>query len=252
MQERTEFFMSDSASSPSPSRAGFWRRFSALFIDICLIALVIGLIGLVLFEPTEGRIRVQSMLIDIGVCSKVDPNQVVLPTPAPFPVTNACQCTKRFFGLVHDRTLTISEVTRSGSVTYTRSLTFPVDADGRVTQAFYVDFLWLILFPAYLLLLEWRFGRTLGKHLVHIRVRSLDTGPVAFVQAAKRTAIRFLPSPLWLLLFAVPWSFNAYILLCLIIAGVGLVIAVNFALKTRRRELPWDDRWAATEVVHDR
>jgi uncharacterized RDD family membrane protein YckC len=242
--------MSVSESSPSPSRAGFWRRFFAILIDICLFSVVIGLIGLLLFQPTEGRIRVQNMLIDFRVCSKVDPSQVELPTPPPFRITNAVQCTKSFFGLVHDRTLTVSEVTPSGSVTYTRALTYPVDADGHVTQVLYVDLLELIIFPAYLLLLEWRFGRTLGKHFVHIRVRSLNGGPVTFVQAVKRTLIRFLFLPPWLLLFAW-WSFNAYIGVGLLMAGIGLAIVINWSLKTGRRELPWDDRWAATEVVRD-
>lgn len=252
--------MSDAAPSPSPpiSRAGFWRRGFALFIDSCLIAFVLGLLGLVLFGPTGGFIRVSNMLIDSRNCSEVDPQRLELPRLPPFRITHAVRCTRSVLGYVHDRALTVAEVTRSGAVTYTQSLTFAVDAEGRPTRAFYLDPLILALLPAYILLLEWRYGRTLGKDLLGLRVRTLGGGALTFVQAAKRLLIRFLPEIVWIvpLLLAILGASapgTGYFWgIWFVGAAAAIAILVNFAVNVRRGDLPWHDRWAGTEVVRDR
>jgi uncharacterized RDD family membrane protein YckC len=251
------------AESPQPTmRAGFWRRVLAISIDLALIALVATVAGVLLFGPTNGRVRIGGALIDVTRCSSVDPQQILLANPPLFHITNARRCTKSFFGLVHDRTLQIAEVTRSGTITYTRSMTYPVDVDGRVVQAFYIDSLILVLFVGYVLLLEWRFGQTLGKRIMHIRVQSLGGGPISFAQAVKRSVIRFLPWLLLLLLLVLLSMFGANFLfafassatiwiLWLVVVVTALLYVVNFVQTTRGRQLPWHDRWAATEVVRD-
>jgi len=251
------------AETPQPTmRAGFWRRALAITIDLALIALVVTIAGVLLFGPTDGRVRIGGALIDVTRCSSVDPQQLVLANPPPFHITNARRCTKSFLGLVHDRTLQVSEVTRSGAITYTRGMTYPVDADGRVVPVFYVDNLILVLFVGYVLWLEWRFGQTLGKRIMHIRVQSLGGGPINFAQAVKRSVIRFLPWLLLLLLITLLGMFGANVffavasgamiwMLWVVVVFTALVYVVNFVQTTRRRELPWHDRWAATEVVRD-
>src|SRR5262249_5531107 len=149
-------------------------------IDVVLMAFIVSIAGTVLFGLTDGRIRVNTALINYGNCSPADPQGLALPNPPPFHITYAQRCTKRFFGFVHDRTLQVSEVTQSDGgnykVTYKRSVTYPVDADGRVVPAHYIDYMIYVLLVVYVLLLEWRFGRTLGKRIVGIRVQSLGGG----------------------------------------------------------------------------
>jgi uncharacterized RDD family membrane protein YckC len=251
------------AESPQPTmRAGFWRRALAILIDLALIAFVATIAGVLLFGPTDGRVRIGGALIDVTRCSSVDPQQLVLANPPPFHITDARRCTKSFFGLVHDRTLQVEEVTRSGTITYRRGVTYPVDVDGRVVQVFYIDNLIFVLFVGYVLWLEWRFGQTLGKRIMRIRVQSLGGGPIDFAQALKRSAIRFLPWLLLLLLFVLPSMFGVNFFLAvassamiwilwLVVVVTALVYVVNFVQTTRRRALPWHDRWAATEVVRD-
>jgi uncharacterized RDD family membrane protein YckC len=254
--------MADVETRQTASRAGFWRRILAILIDVALCALVVTVAGVFLFGLTDGRIRVGTALIDVNRCIQVDPQRIEVPLPPQFQVTSALQCTKSFFGIVHDRTLRVAQVTRSGSTTYTRAITYPVDADGRPTRAFYIDYLTWILLVAYVLLLEWRCGQTLGKRVMRIRVKSLRGGPITLAQAIKRSVIRFLPWPLFWLPFMLPLMFgeNSFfafatsdeaMVLILIMVIAMLIFLGNFAQRTRRHELPWHDRWAATEVVHD-
>ena len=174
-------------------RPGFWRHAGAMLIDIIVIGFVLGLAGLALFAPTDGRIRVRSLPIDFTSCSSQAPDAEKVALPSDFHPTNASRCTKSIFGYVYDRTLKLSEVTRSGMTTYSRDITFPVDADGHPTKAFYLDELSVPLLAIYLLLLEWRFGRTLGKAATGVLIRSLDRRPLTFGQAFKRVLIRIIP-----------------------------------------------------------
>jgi len=243
--------MSGIASSPSSSRAGFWRRAVAFIIDACLIGLLISAIGVICFRLTDGRMRLSSGLFDITLCSKADPQNIGLPIPPHFNVTAAEDCTNRFLGLQHDRVATITEITGSGSVIYKRSISYPLDLNGRPAEPLYLDFLWLILLPAYILLAEWRYARTVGKRLMDVRIRSLNAAPIDFVQALKRLVIRFLPWPFWALAYVAPVSENMtlFVSVTALLAITGLPVVLNFILATRRRVLPWDDAWAATEVV---
>src|SRR5262245_20609803 len=126
-------------------RARFWRRVFAFIIDCCAVVAVIAAIGILLFSPTDGRIRVANTLVNYSICAAGTAVPAGLDLPADFNVTHVARCARYFFGVAHDRTLTVSEVTRSGSVTYTRSLTFPADAEGRPSEAFYLDSLVILI-----------------------------------------------------------------------------------------------------------
>jgi len=248
-----------SVSDEMPVRAGLWPRAIALFIDGCLITFVIGFLGLVLFVPTGGRIRVADVLVGSRTCTT--PNLQVLqdlniPLPPNFQVTHLVRCTKTLLGYVHDRVLIVAEITRSGATTTTRELTFPLDAEGLPTRPFYLDSLWFLVFAAYMLLLEWRTGRTLGKDLMDIRVQSLAGGPLTLVQAIKRFLVRFFPTILLGSLSLMPIAGVSFTTAPALFWLVGLVsllsfmaVQVNFIVEVRRRALPWHDRFAGTEVA---
>ena len=249
--------MADTTGAQPVERAGFWPRALALFIDGCLIAGILGLIGIILFAPTGGYIRVSTALIHSDDC-RAETNLRV-PVPSGLTPTHAYRCTRSLLGYVFDRQVTVAQVTKSGAVTYTRSQTYAVNASGAPVQAFYLDNLSLFLFAAYLLLLEWRFGRTLGKDLMKVRVCSLGGGAITLVQSARRSLVRALPV-LVAILVGVPrllglpfasstgylWTGGALIL------GVGLAQTINFILTTRKRTLPWHDRFAGTEAIRGR
>jgi uncharacterized RDD family membrane protein YckC len=229
----------------------------ALFIDGCLVSLILGVLGLLLFAPTGGRIRVAAELVGSQECTPQN-LQVLqdlnVPVPPDFQVTYVGRCTRSVLGHVHDSVLIVAEITQSGAATITRDLTFPLDAEGRPMRAFYLDSLWGLLFAAYVLLLEGRTGRTLGKDLMDIRVQSLAGGPPNLVQAVKRFFIRFLSIILLEVLellsaAGIPIS-TAPRLVWLVVSLLSfLAVVINSIVAVRQNSLPWHDRFAGTEVV---
>ena len=239
-----------------PVRAGLWPRAIALLIDGCLITFVLGFLGLVLFVPTGGRIRVADTLVGSRTCTT--PNLQILqelniPLPQNFQVTNIARCTKTLLGYVHDRVLIVAEITHSGAATTTRGLTIPLDPEGLPTRTFYLDSLWFLVFAAYMLLLEWRTGRTLGKDLMDIRVQSLAGGPPTLVQAIKRFLVRFFPTillgSLWIAGVTATTAPALFWFVGLVSLLSLMAVQVNFIVEVRRRALPWHDRFAGTEVA---
>jgi len=232
----------------------------ALTIDGCLIAVVLGVLGLVLFGLTGGRIRVESMPMGSQTCTSYGLQilrDLEISLPANFRVTRIIRCDRTFLGHDHDKVLIVTgEATRSGAGTIIPEIEFPLDTEGRRTRPFYLDSLFPFIFAAYVLLLEWRSGKTLGKDLMDIRVRPLAGGSLSFVQVLKRFLVRHFPL---VLLAALPlmsiagvsvatmpalfWSVLAVSLL------YGLAILINTIMEVRLRELPWHDYLAGTEVV---
>ncbi len=242
-------------------RGRFWRRWFALVVDVLAIGVVLAALGILLFGPTDGRIRVGNVPVHVRTCYGLSSLPAEFRLPQDFKVTHAARCTFSFLGYVYNRVMIVSEVTRSGAVTYTRSVTVAVDADGRPVWAFYLDYLVIFLLAGYLLLLEWRFGSTLGKNLLDLRVQSLGGGSLSFAQAAKRTFVRLLPvliltpvliPAMWLDADGLLALLNYFLPASAIAAAVGLILLVNFIVTVRRGNLPWHDRWAGTEVVRGR
>jgi uncharacterized RDD family membrane protein YckC len=171
-------------------------------------------------------------------------------------VTTATQYTKIALGFVFDRNLVVEEEKHSGVLVHKRSISFPTDRSGHVVSAFYVDNLWIPILAFYFILLEWRFGRTLGKALTSVRVRSLSAATPSLLQAAKRFILRFLPLIVYQTYFVVPAialvlvsSATALVLSSCLVLVLSLAILINFIRAVRRGELPWHDRFAATEMV---
>jgi len=242
------------------ARAGFWRRACAFMIDGLAVGLLLTLIGLALFEPTDERVRVSPIVGGKTTCTGVDPQQVKLPLPTGFKLTSAQHCTTTFLGRMVDRNLVLTEVTRSDSgsyeLTYTRSLTYPVNGHRQTTDAIKLDNFWIFLLAAYLLLAEWRLGATLGKKILGVRVRSVGGGPLGLGQTPKRLLVQFIPFSMFALtLFGTEMSTLllehtvVFIALCVAWVVLCLVFLINFIRAVRAGDLPWHDRWAQTEVV---
>lgn len=240
-------------------RAGLWPRAIALLIDKCLVTLVLGVLGLTLFVPTGGKIRVANMLVGSRTCTAQNPQvlqDLNIALPADFQVTHLVRCTKTLLGYVHDRMLIVAEMTQSGAATVTRELTLPLDTEGLLTRPFYLDSLWFLVFAAYIVLLEWRAGRTLGKDLMDVRVQSAAGGLPTLVQAVKRFLVRFCPAILLGSLALMPMAgltptTAPAVFWIVLLASLLSFLAIlgNFVIEVRRGELPWHDLLADTGVV---
>ena len=100
-----------------------------------------------------------------------------------------------------------------------------VDTDLEGTPAALGLGLWLVLSIGYHTVLEWRFGKTLGKYLVGIRVTGADGSSLTLRASLLRNVVRLVD---WLPLFY----------------GVGIVVLV---LSDRQNRL--GDRVAGTAVI---
>src|ERR1700704_3007503 len=97
----------------SSSRAGFWPRAAAFFLDFVVIAMIVGLIGVELVSATNGGIRVSNTIVDFRECSRAaKPSELQLPTD--FAPNSFVRCTKSLFGIPHDWLLSASEDPTTG------------------------------------------------------------------------------------------------------------------------------------------
>jgi uncharacterized RDD family membrane protein YckC len=249
------------------SRGGFWRRVFAILVDVILLSVLVDLVGVGLASVTAGQIRLDDTFVKYSTCLNVTkPDGLELPDG--FTPTNITRCTKSFLGVSYDWKLNVVEqVQVRPGTTYTRSFSVPLDPNGQMARPFYLDSLLLPLLAVYAFLLEWRFGATVGKLVLRLRVRSLEAGPLHPGQVGRRTAMRMFPFLPLLLIFLLlmlidpvkgaSWLFQPTMVKFLSIAAVGgasvtlpiLIFGLNFLVAARRRDLPWHDRWADTEVV---
>jgi RDD family len=207
----------------------------------------------------------------VSDCTSGGPEPLDLKLPADLHVTTVVRCTRSFLGIPHDWSLTVGEVARpepsptvrryrTWSITFgsvfgpgsspklEQSRTVPLDPAGHITKAYYLDAWTALVLAAYLLLLEWRFGFTIGKRMLDLRVRALGGGPLTFAQASKRVGMRKVPFLIpSALVYKMPVPFEATnfqpVTIDVDLAGasglVMIVFLVNFIRAVPRKELPW-------------
>ena len=243
-------------------RAGFMRRLSALAIDFLLLLSIVTVIGVPLAKLSGGAVRVESALIKSVDCKKLDAMPASIDLPDGFKPTAIVSCTSSSFGSPYNWTVVAQQVIEQdikiGDTEYTvskkLSYTYPLSPYGLPTEPLYLDKYALVFFALYFIACEWLAGGTLGKRVLGMRVQSLGGEHVWLVQAVKRTVIRFG----WLILIPIGTKLlesspdrlvEIIIGLAAIYFGLIAAIAINAIRAMRKSELPWHDRWAATEVV---
>jgi uncharacterized RDD family membrane protein YckC len=247
--------------SPVNIRARFWRRTLALLIDAVLVMTFVAFVGLFLFAPTGGRMRVESFpLVDFTACKIYRPSDppAGIELPPGFKMTNFSVCAKHVFGTLHDLFLRLTERSQSGTFVMVRTLDIPIDATGAPTTPFYVDYFGILVLAVYLVLCEWRFGSALGKRLLGLRIRSLDGNALTFNQASTRILVGMIPVyPSLIVMFlqaaAGPiflYTYFWYFIALAILSGICFLVGlVSFIKSVRKSDLPWHDRAPETEVV---
>jgi uncharacterized RDD family membrane protein YckC len=239
-------------------RGGFWRRAIALIIDAFVVAVVVMLLGLLAGALTNGRVRISDVYFDETECAKPDRTYGEIELPEGFKPTTTVQCVSKIFGYAYDRALVIVERTESGKFSFERSLTFPLDGEGNVANAFYVDWIFPFFLVIAIYLQESMRGDTLGKRIMGLRMRSLGGASPDRSQIAKRL-VRFAYLVPFVATYLAVAYFNqsvgtASYLLALLALGSALTLAavIEFGWAVSRDKLPFYDRWAGTEVVRVR
>jgi len=162
------------SDQPVGVRAGFWRRWLALWIDGIIISLPFQVVVAILFAATSGRIQqgVDGISAGMGLtyCSKRQAVPDGLAPPPPAGSNFARECNVYFFGAQTARTLQVGRDTKEGAITKTVSRYYMLDRHGRPIDGVSADGIVTMAFIAYLFAMEARTGASLGDRAMRIRV----------------------------------------------------------------------------------
>jgi uncharacterized RDD family membrane protein YckC len=257
-----------SAEAPISLRAGLGQRALAIAIDLLVINLLIAVVGLVATALTDARVRVANTVLNVVDCASRVPVSPGVKLPDGFEAADARLCTRSVFGFVHDWKLVVIDKAKAGEdASDRRQIAITADSVGRPVHAYYLDDMILVVFGAYLIILQWRFGTTLGKRVLGIHVRSLTGAPLTAVQAVNRvmptlivllaanmsesSSSRSLPETYLISLELVTSHSNIdYGVWAEALKLIALLYVISLVVTSSRRTAPLHDQWAATEVVY--
>ncbi len=154
------------SSAETWQRAGFWHRLIAAVIDGFTVALPLQILVVILFLVTNGHVQ-GSAGFTTTRCVAVS----VVPPPG---FNSTRECRTSFLGFDTAHTLVLDSVSQDGTVNTSSSTKYTLGPDGRPNDAFIIDGFYWVLSLAYLIILEYRFGQTLGKYIVSIRTIDVD------------------------------------------------------------------------------
>ena len=123
----------------------------------------------VLFLSTNGANQLDTGL-SAESCVGLQQIPQGLDPPPPDQSNYANVCSSSLFGLKTARWLDVGRSTQDGIVKRTISQSYRLGADGQARIASSLDWLVDTVFVIYLIAMEWRFGATLSKRLLDIRV----------------------------------------------------------------------------------
>jgi uncharacterized RDD family membrane protein YckC len=240
---------------PQAKRAGFWGRAGAFVVDLLAVNILVAVVGLAATGLSGGSVRVANTLDDVRHCGDIEPLPPDLSVPREFSGGDMRRCTRSLYGFAYDRMLVVQAMaSRDVAEDDRQRITIPVDADGRPMRAFYLDSLTPLVLAVYLLLLEWRYGATLGMGILGIRVVARGGGPIDVVQAGKRSLIRALvvlcsAGTQMTYGFTTAYGLPDLGLWSRMLDLLALGYLIIFAIATLAGFLPPHDRWARTDVV---
>ena len=151
-------------------RAGFWRRIGAFLCDAIIITVPLLFVFAGIYAISHGTVQGSAIFSRCQDARQMSQLLEGLNPPPPAGSNFAQLCVGSNFGLEAGRWLVVGRVTKEGIVTKTISRSYGVDAESRITKVTRLDGLPFLVLFVYLVTLEWRFGATLGKRLLRIRV----------------------------------------------------------------------------------
>ena len=256
--------------SPEPNTqfnlAGLWRRVIAVALDFVVIGLALSLLAIPCFSLTAGRTQMRGPLIDSSRCAPLLSEPPGVTVPADFHANIRVECLISFLGAPVARFATIGRQSSGDGITTTRSVTFQLNSDGRLTPHFDLGWFYVPLFIIYCIVLESLSGRTLGSRAVGLLVIGPALARATTRQLLTRYAAIFAPVvPLVVFVVfgmakvtAAPFEFVDLAkfgsmfswMFVLLIPAFALAVWATVAV-VRRRD-PFYDRLAGTRVIRAR
>jgi hypothetical protein len=243
-----------------PRRGGFWRRWLSAIVDIIIVMLPFQILAAILFNMTAGMIQMDNGFFTVCSSSRDIPQVRFDPPPHDSNFSRTCHVS--FFGVTTGAVLTVGRATREGSTTTTVTQGYMIDKDGKPIHGFAIDWIFWLALLAYLVIMTWKTGRSLGDRATKLRL--VDTADPGAPGVPLRKAFVRYPAmiigfvPVFALLI---WryvagggsadamftadTFRWAMVLLLVAALWEIALIVQIARKTD----PYYDRLAGTAVV---
>ena len=249
------------ATTESP-RAGFWRRFLSLLIDVIVVTLPFQAVAAVLFAATAGYIQMPSGFSITCGDGKDIPQALSPPPPRDSNFMRVCRTS--FFGATTGATLTVGRRTKEGAATTTVSQSYLLDKDGTVINGHSINWIIQLGLLVYLVAMIRSTGKTLGARVAKVKVIDI-ANPGAAGVPLRKAILRYLA----MFIGAVPGF--AVRLYGLAVAGanadamftdgffqwfeiaalIGAAWAIVLIIQIARKTDPVYDRLAGTAVLRD-
>jgi uncharacterized RDD family membrane protein YckC len=247
------------ATTESP-RAGFWRRFLSLLIDVIVVTLPFQAVAAVLFAATAGYIQMQSGFFKACQDGKDIPQALSPPPPRDSNFMRVCRTS--FFGATSGATLTVGRVTKEGTTTTKVGQTYLLDKDGTVINGHSIDWIAQLGLLVYLVAMIRKTGKTLGARVAKVKVIDIANPGAAGVPLRKailRYLAMFIGSVpgIAVLLYGLAVAganadamftagFFQLLMVALLLDGIWLIVLI---VQVARKTDPYYDRLAGTAVV---
>jgi uncharacterized RDD family membrane protein YckC len=243
-----------------PRRGGFWRRWLATLIDAVIVMLPFQALAAILFSLTAGMIQLDNGLFRTCTVSREIPAALDPPPPHDSNFSNVCHFW--FFTMKNGAVMIVGRTTRDGAVTTTVTEGYMLDANDKPIKGYNIDWIVWLSLVAYLALMIWKSGRSLGGRVVNLRVID-TTDPGAINVPLRKAFLRYLAMAIGfvpvfaLLLFRrltvgdnpdelFTTGFFQWFLGAGLIAMVWTIVLI---VQVARKRDPWYDRLAGTAVI---
>jgi uncharacterized RDD family membrane protein YckC len=243
----------------------FIARFFALVIDSLFVILIAQIITYPLVGGDIGTYRLSSGLLNSTNCQ---PGLAKSPDGKALDLTgwqSSAICDVKLWPFSKDRLFVVASSTKTDNGSKTLKVSLPIDAQGRLTEVIYLDFIIPFLFVILSALLEaGRWGRTPGKWVFGLSVVNVNT----FYQGLKRNAIRCSPALIASVFSIVSFSIYSYdsflvgnkivfpessfemaLAAALIPVILSLIIAISMFVPWKKRGLGLHNKLAGTYVA---
>lgn len=244
------------ATTDTPPVAGFWIRLLAHFIDFLIWGFATSLIGLLLVYAAPNVFGMGSAVLNWRSCNQLSSIPPSIPAVAGLSPNLAVHCTKSFLGLEYRNEVILAEVRREGHSTSTKSMTYAVGPDLQLSQAFDLDLVFWVMLLGYIVMTQGRYGATLGKWLLRLRVIGPDGRAPGWRAALVRNLVLSGPGLatlavlLPLTLSGAFFVYLAWVVPVFILCGLAsLVLGVQIWWTATHERPSFHDQVARTRVI---